>query len=135
MSMRYCEKIRNRQLEAIVDALGPAATLRLFSGSVPADCEAPNPTGELAEVELPRRPFKMPLGGVMEISDGPWLGEAHDTGTAKSFRIQNYFGETLVQGSVSSPDGDGDLKLDPAKMERGQRLSIAGFTFNMRERG
>ena len=131
--MQRSEKIRHRQLEAISDALGPAATLLLFSSDVPEGCDAANPQGELAAVELPRRPFKLPLGGVMEISDAPRLGEAHDTGTAKSFRIVDFFGEAHIQGTVSGPEGDGDLKLDPVQMDRGQRLSIAGFTFKMPE--
>ena len=62
-AVKYSDKIRNAQLHAVADALGPAAVMKIYSGDVPSSCDAANPSGEMAELELPRRPFHVPDGG------------------------------------------------------------------------
>jgi hypothetical protein len=128
--MKYATRIRDAQLRVISDAFGPAPVMKIYASDEPPDCDSSTPVGELAMLELPRRPFKNPVGGRLEIAES-WLGEAHTDGVAKCFRIETYLGEVVLQGSVSAPDGDGDLKLDPPKMENGQRISVAGFTLDM----
>jgi hypothetical protein len=128
--VKYSERIRNRQLEAVVEALGPAATLKIFSGDVPHRCADADPPGELAQIELPRRPFNFPDGGLLQISE-PWLGDVHaKKGVAASFRIYDLFGECHIQGSITAKRDGGDLELDPPDMTQGQRVSIAGFTLD-----
>jgi hypothetical protein len=73
--------------------------------------------------------FNAPLGAVLHISQ-PWLGSAVADGAAKSFRLYDHFGEVHIQGTVSGPEGLGDLKLDPDSMVAGQRISIGAFSLD-----
>jgi hypothetical protein len=127
--VKYSDKIRNAQLQAVADALGPAATMKLYTGDVPSSCDAANPSGEIAELELPRRPFRVPDGGKLMISE-TWSGFSHasETSTAKSFRIFDYLGECHIQGTISKIGEDGDLQLDTDKVKPGQKIAVGAFT-------
>ena len=127
--MKFSEKVRNRELAVFADVLGLASVLKLFSGDVPHRCADADPVGEIATVEPPRELFNSPNGGQLHISQ-PWLGECHADGAAKSFRIVDHFGEVHIQGTVTGPEGNGDLKLDPNEMVAGQRVSISSFTLD-----
>jgi hypothetical protein len=128
--VKYSDKIHNAQLQAVADALGPASTMKIYSGDVPSSCDAANPSGEIAELELPRRPFRTPDGGKLMISE-PWSGFAHTDGVAKSFRIADYLGEVHLQGTVSKSGMDGDLQLDKTEIKNGQKIAIGSFTVDM----
>jgi hypothetical protein len=125
--VKYSEKIRNERLNVVASALGPAAIMRIYSGDVPSSCDAANPSGELVEIELPRRPFHAPQGAKLMISE-PWYGSAHADGIAKSFRIFDYLGECHISGTISKAGGEGDLQLDSDEIHAGQRISISAMT-------
>jgi hypothetical protein len=129
--VQYSSRIRNAQLEAVAAALGPAATLKIFSGACPSSCDAANPPGEIAALELPRKPFRVPDGGKLMISES-WAGLSHapETCTAKSFRVMDYLGEVHIQGTITKNGLDGDLQLDTTEVKPGQRISIGAFTID-----
>ena len=118
--MKYSDRIRNAQLAAVADALGPAATMKIYSGEVPSSCDAANPSGEIAELELPRRPFRSPDGGKLMIAEF-WSGHSHvaETSVARSFRIYDYLGEVHIQGTITKSGEDGDLQLDTTTIKPG----------------
>lgn len=125
--MKYSDKIRNERLNVVASALGPAAVMRIYSGAVPSSCDAANPSGELVEIELPRRPFLAPQGAKLMISE-PWSGFAHADGTAKSFRVFDYLGECHIQGTITKRGGLGDLQLDTDEIHNGQKVAIGAMT-------
>jgi hypothetical protein len=128
--VNYSQKIRTAQLEAVVAALGPAAVMKIFSGDVPSSCDVANPSGEIAELELPRRPLRV-VGMKMMISE-PWSGfaDAPETRTAKSFRVYDYLGEVHIQGTISKSGDGGDLQLDTNTIKPGQKIAIGSFTLD-----
>jgi hypothetical protein len=125
--VKYSEKIRNERLNVVASALGPAAVMKIFSGECPSSCDAANPSGEIAEIELPRRPFLAPQGAKLMISE-PWTGFAHADGTAKSFRVFDYLGECHIQGTITKSGGLGDLQLDTDEIHNGQKVAIGAMT-------
>jgi hypothetical protein len=127
MSFQFSEKIKNERLNVVASALGPAAIMRIYTGPVPSSCEAVNPSGEIVELELPRRPFLAPNGAKLMIAE-PWVGFAHADGTAKSWRVFDYLGETHMQGSVSKRGEGGDIELDTTEIHAGQKCVIGAFT-------
>jgi hypothetical protein len=129
--VKYSDKIRKAQLQAVADALGPAAVMKIFSGDVPQNCDAANPSGEIAEIELPRNPFMIPANGKLMIAE-PWSGFSHatETRTAKSFRVYDYLGEVHIQGTISKQGTDGDLQFDTTEIQPGQRIAIGSFTLD-----
>jgi hypothetical protein len=130
MTMQYSTKVRNEQMRAIIAALGPGAVMRFYSSELPESCDAADPSGEVAEVELDRQPFLMSIDGKL-VNNGVWLGEVHkESGVPKSFRIIDFYGECHIQGTVSKTGDGGDIQLevDGDKLELGQRLNIGGFT-------
>jgi hypothetical protein len=90
-----------------------------------------HPAGEIAELELPRRPFHVPNAGKLMIAE-PWSGFSHaaETCTAKSFRIFDYLGECHIQGTITKNGEDGDLKLDTTEIRKGQKIAIGAFTLD-----
>jgi hypothetical protein len=129
--VKYSDKIRNAQLQAVADGLGPAAVMKIFSGDVPSSCDAANPSGEIAELELPRRPFRVPDGGKLMISE-PWSGFSHvaETSVARSFRVYDYLGEVHLQGTITKRGEDGDLQLDTTEVKPGQKIAVGAFTLD-----
>jgi hypothetical protein len=129
--VKYSTKVRNAQLAAVADALGPAAVMKIFSGEVPSSCDAANPSGEIAELELPRRPFRVPADGKLMIAES-WSGFSHvaETSVARSFRVLDYLGEVHIQGSITKSGEDGDLQLDTTEVKPGQRIAIGAFTID-----
>jgi hypothetical protein len=134
MGFQYSEKIRHRRLAVVADALGPAATMYIYDTDAPPRIEDAYPPQAkiIAELELPRQPFNAPRAGQLLVSQ-PWLGEALADGSAKSYRVTDLYGETMMAGPCSGPGGSesaGVLRLDPPSMVKGQRISIANFTIN-----
>jgi hypothetical protein len=124
-------KMVNDQLEVIVNALGSSAVLKIFAGAAPPSFDAPDPSDELAEIELPARPFHVE-GGRLEVSES-WVGWVHSDGVARSFRV--YSGDDGVPHIQGSVGEGGDLQIEvqggKAEVGRGQKFVIGGFTVAM----
>ena len=91
---------RNARLNALNTQLGVTPTLRIYSGGLPVNCAAPEPSGLLCAMSLPSPPFALAVAGAMSLT-GTWSGTATATGVAASFRI---FDTNLVcqqQGDIS----------------------------------
>jgi hypothetical protein len=127
MPLQFSEKIRNEPLNVVAWALGPAAVMKIYSGECPSSCAAANPSGELVEIELPRRPFIAPNSTKMMIAE-PWSGFAHADGVVRSFRVFDYLGEPHLQGSISKLGEGGDMQLETVEVHAGQKVAIGSFS-------
>lgn len=115
--LRYSPELRHAQLAQIEAVAGPAALLRIYGGAVPASTAAAA-GATLCEMVLPSDWMAVPGATVVGRVDklGTWTGTgqaAAGAGTlATYFRIWNAGGSVChVQGSVTEPNGGGDLHM------------------------
>jgi hypothetical protein len=130
--VRYVsDELRNARLDAVASAIGSGAQLKLFEGEQPHSCRDADPPGDvLAVIDLPPQPF-LPAAGGRLVSAEPWRGvgtrRARDGKVICSWRICSAFGETHIQGDVSTEDW-ADLVLSSTKIAAGQSIVINDFT-------
>jgi hypothetical protein len=131
MAFQYSVTLRNNQLAQILATMATAgATLKIFSGSEPANCAAGDPTGLLATIALPTNFMSTPSSGAVTMN-GSWSVAAVGTGNAASFRMYDSGGVTChVQGSAGIGGSGADLILNNASIAPGQTVSVTTFTVN-----
>jgi hypothetical protein len=126
MALQESVAVRNARLDAIETTIGTAAKLKLFTGTVPANCAAADPAGTLVTLTLPTDWMNNASSGSKTLL-GTWSGTASASGTAASFRLYASDGTTCgLQGTVGQ--GSGDLSLDNAAIVNGQTVTISTFT-------
>lgn len=124
MALQFSTTLRtNRvgQLQTTVGASG--ATLKIFSGAVPANCAAADPAGLLATIALPAS-FLTSASGVTTLA-GTWSVAASAAGTALSFRIYDSVPTCHAQGSVGTSGAD--LNLNNTSITAGQTVTVTSF--------
>jgi hypothetical protein len=133
MAIQAKTTLRNGWIDAIETAVGTSGSLRIYSGSQPANCAAANSGTLIAHINLPSDWLVVSVEGVKSINNGPWQDTSADNaGTAEHWRLYSsqatMDGTTCVlQGSVGQ--GSGDLSLDNVTVIAGQTISISTFTF------
>lgn len=121
MAMQYGATLRNNQVSQIQTTIGSAGHLKIFSGAVPANCAAADPTGLLADITLPST-FLTSAAGVTTIA-GSWTVSASGTGTAQAFRMYDGSAVCHVQGNVTT-----DLVLNNTSIASGQTVTVTSFS-------
>ena len=125
MSIQLSVAVRNARLDSLETAVGLTPKLALFSGAVPVNCAAADPSGELARMTLPSDWMNGASGGTKTLL-GTWSCAASGAGTAASFRIYASDGTTChLQGTVGL--GSGDLALDNTSIAIGQTISVTAL--------
>lgn len=129
MAVHLSVAVRNAMLDAIETTISTTPKLRLYSGSVPADCAASLGAAVLlAELTLPSNWMADASNG-QKVLAGTWSGQATTGGTASFYRIYDSAGTTChEQGTVGL--GSGDLSLDNNVIASGQTITITTFTKN-----
>jgi len=128
MSVQLSVAVRNARLDQVETTIGVGGILRLFSGSVPANCAAADPAGKLAEMTLPPDWMNPASNGTKTIL-GTWTTTGLAAGNAASFRMYDSGGAACgIQGVVTATGGGGDLTLDNTNIAIGQNVNITGFT-------
>ena len=132
MSVQYSVTLRNSQLDLVESTTGAAALLRLYSGSVPADCATAASGTLLCTITLPSDWMNAASAGAKTLL-GTWSGSgavAAGSGTAAGyFRVLDSSGVTThLQGTVTVTGGGGDLTVDNTSIASGQLISITTFT-------
>lgn len=122
MALQEGVLLRNATLNAKTTELGATATLKLFTGAVPANCGAADPAGTLCTMSLPNPMFAAASGGVMALT-GTWSVAASGTGTAASFRIYDSSAVCQMQGNVTT-----DLVLNNTSIATGQTITVTSFS-------
>lgn len=128
MPLQLSTAVRNARLDAIETAVGASAVLKIFTGSVPANCAAADSGTALATVNLPSDWMGAASGGTKSLS-GSWVDSSADnTGTAGHFRLYASNGTTChLQGTCTATGGGGDMILDSTSFTAGQQFSVIQF--------
>lgn len=129
MSLQISTTVRNARLDTIESTIGTAPLLRIYSGSMPADCATAASGTLLAEMTLPSD-WLAAAGSGQKAKSGTWQdSSANATGTAGYFRIYDSGGTTChLQGTVTATGGGGDLTLDNTSIATAQSVTVSTFT-------
>lgn len=128
MAIQYSVAVNNARLDAVESTISTTAVLKIFSGAVPANCAAADPTGTLVTITLPSD-WMNAASSASKTKLGTWSNTASGTGTAASFRIYESTATTChIQGSCGI--GTGDLQLDNTSIATGQTVTVNTFTLN-----
>ena len=127
MGFQFSTQVRNDFLDALETSVGTSPTLKIWSGSVPANCAAADTGTTLATMTLPSDWLAVASGGTKSLA-GTWQDLSADaTGTAGFFRI--YQGATChMQGTITVTGGGGDMTLDNTSIASGQQITVTSFT-------
>ena len=130
MALQYSVTLRNNQLDQVEVTTGATAKLLLYSGAVPANCAAADPSGVLATLTLPSDWMAAAASG-QKVLSGSWTGTGSGAGNAASFRIKDNAGTTChLQGQVTATGSGGDLTLDNVSIAVSQAITITAFTIS-----
>lgn len=131
MAIRLAVAARNAAADAVVDLIdaGPAAgTLKIYSGSLPANPDT-TPAGTLlATVAWADPAFGAAATGVATATD-PAAVTAVASGTAAVFLVEDSTGANVFDGTVTATGGGGDLQLATTTITSGIQVDITGFTY------
>ena len=122
MAIQYGVNFRNAGLNGKAANLGGTASLKIFSGALPANCGAADPSGLLCTITLPASPFGSASAGAIALA-GSWTANASATGTAACHRIYDSTGGCQIQGNVTT-----DLVLNNVSITSGQSVTVTGYT-------
>lgn len=127
MAVQLSVAVRNARLDAIETAIGASAVLKIRTGAQPATCATADAGTVLATLNLPSD-WMAVAGSGAKAKSGTWEDLTADAaGTAAHFRLYASDGTTChAQGSCGT--GSGDLSLDNAVIEAGQKVTITAFT-------
>lgn len=126
-TLQYSVAVRTARQAAVETATGASAKLYIYSGALPANCAAADPSGLLVTINLPAD-WAAQSSGAMTLL-GSWTAAATAAGTAASFRIKDNAGTTChIQGDVTATGGGGALTLDNTNIANAQTVTINSFT-------
>lgn len=132
MALQYLEALRNAQLNAIEATIGTTPKLRIYSGSVPANCAASiGASACLLEEDLPSD-WLAAASSASVAKAGTWSAAgtaAASTGTAATYyRIWDAAGTTCyIQGTVTVTGGGGDMTMDNVSIAENQVVTVNTF--------
>jgi hypothetical protein len=129
MAHQFGSALRNNMATELVNSLANGV-LRLFSGAVPANCAAADPSGLLASGTLPAVAAAAAAGVVTK--SGTWNFTGSAAGNAATFRIYEAGGTVCVhQGTVTATGGGGDMTLDNVNIAISQAGSVGTYQVTM----
>lgn len=128
-AMQYGTAVKNARLDAVESTIGTSAVLKIYTGSMPANCAAAATGTVLATMSLPSDWMGAASAGVKSLS-GTWSDSSADaSGTAGYFRILDSTATTCgIQGTVTATGGGGDLTLDNTSIASAQLVQINSFS-------
>jgi len=113
---------------ALVDQLDASAgSLKIFDGTMPAECATANAGTVCSTITLPAPAFGVASGdGLAEGATMPWTDSSADaTGTAQYFRVYLNGGACVMQGTVGTSGCD--MNLNSVAIQIGASVSITAF--------
>ena len=121
---------RNARIAAFETTLGTTPVLRIFDGTMPANCAAADAGTILAEINLPSDWLGAPSNGSATIAGGPWTdSSANANGTADYYRLYASGGTVChEQGDVTATGGGGAMTVSNVNFATGQPFSVTGYT-------
>ena len=130
MTLSLANTARTAMCDALVDLLDAgagAATLKIYSGTRPANPDTAITGTLLATVTLIDPAFGNAATGVATLAD-PASVTAAATGTATHFRAADSTGAAVMDGDVTATGGGGDLELATTSITSGLSVDITGGT-------
>lgn len=129
MAVQLSVAVRNAMLDAIEATIGTSPKLRLYTGSMPANCAAARTGTMVAEMTLPSDWMANASAG-SKAKSGTWSDTSADNaGTIGYYAIMDSAGTTChEQGTVTATGGGGDLTVDNIAVVAGQQVIINTFT-------
>lgn len=132
MIFQFSTAVRNARLDAIESTIGTAAKLRVYSGSMPANCAASATGTMLVEFALASDWAAAASGGAKALSSLP-LSAAAAAGAPTNATYWRLYDTGVVncgaQGDVSDAVGTGSLKLSSGvAITSGQHVDVASWT-------
>lgn len=129
MTIQLSTAVRNAMLDSIESTIGAAAVLKVFQGTLPANCAAADAGTVLATVNLPSDYMANAASG-SKAKSGTWEDTSADaTGTAQYWRLYANDGTTChAQGTVTAEGGGGDMEVDNTSLAAGQKFTVVTFT-------
>lgn len=129
MAIKLSTTVRNARLNAIETAVGVDAKLKIFDGTLPANCAAADDGTALAILTLPTD-WMAAAGSGAKAKLGTWSDASADaSGNAAYFRLYATDGTTChMQGTITATGGGGDLTLDTIAIILLQTVTITAFT-------
>lgn len=129
MAVQLSVAVRNARLDAIETAVGTAAKLQIWSGSMPASCATAASGTKLLEDTLASDWAANAASGTKSFNGTPIAGTGIAGGTAGYFRIVDNAGTTChMQGTITATAGGGDMTIDNTSIANGQAVNVTGLT-------
>lgn len=126
MATRLPDAGRNAALDAAMDRAdggAGAGTLKIYTGSQPADADDAESGTLLVTLTLNDPAFAAASGGTKALDVSPVVtAAAGNTGTAGWFRIEDSTGVNVLDGACG--EGSGELSLDNTDITSGQDVTI-----------
>lgn len=128
MTIQYSVPVNNARLDSIETTIGATAKLRLYTGSVPANCAAAATGTLVAELTLPAD-WMAAASAASKVKAGTWTGTASAAGVVGYFRIVDNGGtNTGIQGTAGMSGTD--MILDNNNLAISQNITVNSFTLN-----
>lgn len=123
MTIQYSTAVRNARADAVTTTIGASPKLRIYTGTVPANCATAASGTMLIEVTLPASWMTAAANGVKSLL-GTWAGTFANSGTTGYYRIYDNAGTTChEQGSIPA-----DMSMDNPAVVAAQAFSVTTFT-------
>lgn len=131
MPFQFSDRCRNAAADAIETTIGAAPTLRIRTGTVPANTAAARTGTVLATLVLPTDFLSNAAAGLKSIL-GTWQDTAADAaGTAGYFDITGTGAVVDVQGTVTATGGGGDMEIQNTSIAVGQQVTVTAFNIQL----
>jgi len=127
MALQLSTTVRNARLDAIETAIGASAVMKIFTGSVPANCAAADSGTVIATLNLPSDWAAAASSGA-KAKSGTWQDLSCDnSGTVGHFRLYASDGTTCHLQGTAGTSGT-DMIVDTAAPTAGQSFTVTSFT-------
>lgn len=132
MATRLPDASQQAACDAVVDRtdVGGAGSLRIYTGSQPADADTAPSGTLLVTIALAATAFGAAnSSGTATLASTPRSGTGAAAGTAGWFRVLSGGGATVFDGQVTATGGGGQLELDNTSIAVGQTVNISSLTY------
>lgn len=125
--MQYSVAVNNARLDAVETAIGAAPTLKLYTGSAPANCAAADTGTLLVSMVLPSD-WMAAASAASKAMAGSWSGTASGGAAATPTHFRLFQGATChPQGTAGI--GSGECQVN-GTITSGQTVSVSSFVIN-----
>lgn len=125
MAIKYGVELANTILDAWETAIGASPTIKIFTGSPPANCATADSGVVLATIALPSDWMAAASGGT-KAKAGTWQdASADNNGTAGYYRLYTSGAVCVEQGTVGTAGAD--MIVDSTSFTAGQTFTVISF--------